>query len=67
MRHPETLRSEFDDLLTPAEAARLFKVNLRTIYRYIKSGKLKAFKATRKVIRIRQKDFYNFVKRNPLS
>jgi excisionase family DNA binding protein len=56
-----------EELLTVYEAARLFKVNPQTIYHYIKSGELKAFKATRKAIRIRQKDFYDFVKRNPLS
>ena len=56
-----------EELLTVHEAARLFKVNPQTIYRYIKSGKLKAFKATRKAIRIRKKDFQSFVKRNPLS
>jgi len=56
-----------EELLTVYEAALLFKVNPQSIYRYIKSGDLKAFKASRKAIRIRKKDFYDFVKRNPLS
>lgn len=33
-----------DDLLTSKEAAKILKVSKRTLYRYIKSGKLKAAK-----------------------
>jgi excisionase family DNA binding protein len=56
-----------EEYLTVYEAAVLFKVNPQTIRRYIKNGEIRAYKASRKVIRIRRKDFNNFVKRNPLS
>jgi excisionase family DNA binding protein len=55
-----------EELLTIYEVARLFKVNPETVRRYIKAGQLRAFKTTRKTIRVTKKDFYAFVKKNPM-
>jgi excisionase family DNA binding protein len=57
---------EVEELLTIYEIAHLFKVDPATIRRYIKAGQLRAFKTTRKTIRITKKDFYAFVKKNPM-
>jgi excisionase family DNA binding protein len=53
-----------DELLTPDEAAKLCKVDSRTIYRYIKDGRLPAYKVSRKALRILASDFIKFVKRH---
>lgn len=49
-----------DKFLTAQEASELLKVNIMTIYRYIKAGKLRAYK-TGKEFRIKEKDFNNFL------
>lgn len=49
-----------DNLLTPAEVARLLKLNLLTIYRYIKSGDLVAARFGRSY-RIKEVDLEKFI------
>jgi putative molybdopterin biosynthesis protein len=49
-----------DNFLTAQEAAGILKVNIMTIYRYIKAGKLKAYKLG-KDFRIKEKDFNKFI------
>lgn len=49
--------------LTVEEVANILKVTKMTIYRYIKSGKLPAYK-TGKNYRIKQKEFDNFLEEN---
>ena len=56
-----------EELLTIHEIARIFKVDPATIRRYIKAGQLRAFKTTRKTIRVTKKDFYAFAKKNPIT
>lgn len=50
-------------VLTPEEISQIMKVNIMTIYRWIKAGKLKASKITRRTYRILEKDFNNFLKK----
>ena len=35
---------EYDDLMTPAEVGRVFRVDARTVTRWARSGKLRAIK-----------------------
>lgn len=48
---------------TAQELADLFGYNIMTIYRYIKAGKLKAYKIG-KEFRIDKVEFNNFIKKN---
>lgn len=50
-----------DQFYTAQEVANLLKVNIMTIYRYIKSGKLKAYKIG-KEFRIDKKTLNSFLK-----
>lgn len=50
-------------LFTPAEVARHLKLNLLTIYRYIRKGELSAAKFGR-TYRIREEDLDEFVERH---
>lgn len=52
-----TLNKEF---MTAQETADILKVNIMTIYRYIKAGKIKAYKIG-KEFRIEKKEFNNFL------
>lgn len=52
-----------DKFLTAQEVADTLKVNIMTIYRYIKAGKLIAYK-TGKDFRIKEKDFSKFLEKN---
>lgn len=47
---------------TAAELAEELKLNIMTIYRYIKSGKLKAYKIG-KEFRIDKTEFHSFLKK----
>ncbi len=47
---------------TAQELADVFEYNIMTIYRYIKGGKLKAYKVG-KEFRIDKKEFENFLKK----
>jgi len=48
---------------TIEEVAKMLKVVYLTVYRWIQSGKLSAYK-TGKQYRIKEKDFNNFIKKN---
>lgn len=47
----------------PADLAQLLDLNVMTIYRYIKSGRLKAYKIG-KEFRIEKTDFVSFLDQN---
>lgn len=51
-----------EEFYTAQEIADRLKVNIMTIYRYIKSGKLKAYKIG-KEFRIDKKEFNDFLKK----
>lgn len=50
------------EFMTAQEVADLLKVNIMTIYRYIKAGKITAYKIG-KEFRIEKKEFENFLDR----
>lgn len=49
-----------NEFYTAQELAKKLRVNIMTIYRYIKAGKLKAYKIG-KEFRIEKKEFNNFL------
>lgn len=51
-------------LLTPKQVAKKLGVSEFTIWRYIKAGKLKAIKLTKRNFRIEEKDLNQFLKRH---
>ena len=51
-----------EEFYTPTELAERLRVNVMTIYRYIKAGKLKAHKIG-KEFRIDRKEFESFLNR----
>lgn len=51
------------EFYTAQELADILRVNIMTIYRYIKAGKLEAYK-TGKEFRIHQKDYFNFLRKS---
>lgn len=53
-------------LLTPSEVAGRLKMNLLTIYKYIRSGRLVAVRFNR-TYRIREKDLENFINSNEMK
>jgi len=53
---------EKEEFYTAQEVADILKVNIVTVYRYIKAGKLVAYKFG-KEFRIENNDFKNFLKR----
>lgn len=48
------------DFMTAQETADILKVNIMTIYRYVKAGKIKAYKIG-KEFRIDKKEFNKFL------
>jgi len=52
-----------DKLLTPKQVANKLGVSEYTIWRYIKTGELKAIKLTKRNFRIEEKDLIQFLKR----
>ena len=50
------------EFYTAKELANKLRVNIMTVYRYIKAGKLKAYKMS-KEFRIKNNDFNKFLKR----
>lgn len=48
------------EFMTAQETADILKVNIMTIYRYIKAGKIRAYKIG-KEFRIEKKEFNNFL------
>lgn len=55
-----------DKFLTAQEIADALKVNIMTIYRYIKAGKLIAYK-TGKEFRIKERDFNKFMEKRKVK
>ena len=51
-----------DTFYTPAEVAKMLKTTRRTVYKWIKDGKLKSFKAG-KFVRIAKDDLETFLGR----
>jgi len=51
-------------LLTPKQVANKLSVSEYTIWRYIKAGKLKAIKLTKRNFRIDEKDLVQFLKKH---
>ncbi|MBU1292324.1 helix-turn-helix domain-containing protein [Patescibacteria group bacterium] len=51
-------------LFTPKQIANKLGVSEFTIWRYIKAGKLKAIKLTKRNFRIEQKDLNQFLKKH---
>ncbi|PIR89754.1 hypothetical protein COS93_01525 [bacterium (Candidatus Gribaldobacteria) CG07_land_8_20_14_0_80_33_18] len=53
-----------DKLLTPKQVANKLGVSEYTIWRYIKAGKLKSIKLTKRNFRIEEKDLIQFLKKH---
>ena len=53
-------------IYTPQELALVLKCDITTIYRYIKGGKLAAFKLG-KSYRVREDDFERFIQENKMQ
>jgi len=51
-------------LLTPKQVANKLGVSEYTIWRYIKAGKLKSIKLTKRNFRIEEKDLIQFLKKH---
>lgn len=51
-------------LLTPKQVAKILGVSEFTVWRYIKTGKLKAIKYTARNFRIEEKDLKDFIKKH---
>jgi len=50
------------NIYTLEEVAQVFKVSLRTVYRWVESGQLKASKLGHKTYRVFEADLINFMK-----
>ena len=57
---------EKQEFLTAEEVAEMLKVNIMTIYRYIKAGKIKAYKFG-KGFRITNEDLQKFVSSSQIN
>lgn len=55
-------KSKQREFYTAQELANMLRVNIMTIYRYIKAGKIKAYKMS-KEFRIDEKEFTKFLKK----
>lgn len=53
--------------LTPIQVAKKLNVSEYTIYRYIKAGKLKVIKLTKRNFRIEEKDLIRFLKEHKIK
>ena len=60
MNLEKTLRQ----LLTPEKIAEKLNVSIFTVYRWIKAGKLKTIKLTKRNFRIEEKDLNRFIKKH---
>jgi len=56
-----------DNLLTPEQVSKKLKVSIFTVYRWIKSGRLKAIKITPRVFRIEEKDLKEFLHKREIK
>ena len=52
-----------EDIYTIKEVSAMLKINIRTVYRWIESGDLRAAKFGRKTYRIFENDLKSFVKK----
>lgn len=57
----QTMPIEEDELLTPAEVARLFRVNPKTVTRWARSGKIQAIRTLGGHRRFRASDVRRFL------
>jgi len=53
-----------DRLYSPKEVAEYLRVDIQTIYRYIKAGRIKSVKFSRKGVRITAKSLERFIEEN---
>jgi len=51
-------------LYSPKEVAEYLRVDIQTIYRYIKAGRIKSVKFSRKGVRITAKSLERFIEEN---
>lgn len=58
----ENTNNSQEEFYTAEELAKILKVNIMTIYRYIKAGKIKAYKIG-KEFRIERREFECFLKK----
>lgn len=54
-------------ILTPEEVARIMKVSLKTVYRWISAGKLEASQVGYKTYRIFEQDLILFMKKTKVK
>lgn len=54
-------------ILTPEEVARVMKVSLKTVYRWIGAGKLEASQVGYKTYRIFEEDLVLFMRKSRIS
>ncbi|MBU1164657.1 helix-turn-helix domain-containing protein [Patescibacteria group bacterium] len=52
------------NIYTLEEVAQVFKVSLRTVYRWVESGQLKSSKLGRKTYRVFEKDLVDFMNKH---
>ena len=51
-------------LLTPEQVSKKLRISVFTVYRWVKSGKLRAIKFTPRLFRIDEKDLSRFLKKH---
>lgn len=52
-----------ENLLTPAEVAKMLCVDVRTVYKWARSGNLEAYKAGNRALRIEKAALIRFLRR----
>ncbi|MEN2985989.1 MAG: helix-turn-helix domain-containing protein [Thermodesulfovibrionaceae bacterium] len=55
------------NLLTVAEASKILKLSKRTLYNYIKTGKLPCVKLSNKVIRLKETDIMRLISEKTIT
>jgi excisionase family DNA binding protein len=53
-----------EQLYTPQEVADMLQFSRLTVYNWIKSGKLKACRVSRRMLRIKKEDLDDFIERH---
>jgi len=56
-------KKALEQLLTSEQIAKKLNISIFTVYRWIKTGKLKAIKLTPRVFRIEEEDLNQFLKK----
>ena len=54
-------------ILTPEEVAKIMKVSLKTVYRWIAAGRLEASQVGYKTYRVFEKDLILFLRKNKVK